>query len=256
MAVRVRLTLVGTGTISLSATRSCACHHVDAGEVQLLFDCGPGSGASLVRHGLDWWNITHIALTHFHHDHIGDLPTLIFAWRHARWDARTAPLTILGPAGTSALIDRWSLAIGDWLRNPGFPVTVVELPLETPTALSTEVTLASRAVPHTPESVAYSLDQAGRRLVFTGDMSVDASLGEWAAGCHTLLADCSFPDALPNPVHMTPKEVGVVAAAARPDRVVLTHLYPPAEDVDLAAEVHPHWPGPVVVGYDGLSLEI
>jgi ribonuclease BN (tRNA processing enzyme) len=252
----VRLTLVGTGSISLTPTRGCACYHVDAGDVRMLLDCGPGSGASLTRLGIDWWSITHIALTHFHLDHIADVPTLIFAFRHARWEPRTAPLTIIGPVGTAALFERWAAALGEWLRLPGFPLEVVDLPLEVPLTLGDGVTLTSRAVPHTPESVAYSVEHAGRRLVFTGDMSVDESLGTWAAGCHTLLADCSFPDALPNPVHMTPREVGVVATAAAPERVVLTHLYPPADDMDLAAEVAPHWAGPVIVGYDGLSLEI
>lgn len=251
----MRLSIIGSGTISLSPTRGCAAYLVDAGEARILLDCGPGAAHTMARHEMDWWGVTHIVLTHFHLDHIGDLPTLIFAWRHARLQARTEPLTVVGPLGTRELVDRWAAALGDWLRNPGFPLDIIEPPLETPFQLATDVVLTSRSVPHTAESVAYSLEHDGRRLVYTGDTGDDPSLGTWAAGCDLLLAECSLPDSMPVPIHLTPCQTAALATAAAPGMLVVTHMYPPLDGVDLCAELGALWAGPTVIGTDGLVLD-
>ncbi len=251
----MRLTIVGSGTISLSPTRGCAAYLVEAGDLRILLDVGPGAAHSMARHGMDWWGITHVVLSHFHLDHIGDLPTLIFAWRHARLEPRSAPLTIVGPAGTRDLLTRWAAALGDWLAVPGFPVEVVEISPELPVALTEGVLLTSRSVPHTAESVAYSLEHGGRRLVYTGDTGDDPSLAEWAAGCELLLAECSLPDSMPVPIHLTPSETAALAAAAAPGMLVVTHMYPPLEGIDLRAELGARWAGPTVIATDGLVLD-
>ncbi len=252
----MRLTVVGSGTISLSATRGCAAYLVQAGEQQILFDCGPGAAHTMARHGMDWWGVTHVVLTHFHLDHIGDLPTLIFAWRHARFEARTAPLTIIGPPGTIDLLKRWASALGEWLTTPGFPVEIIESALEAPCQLADGVVLHSRSVPHTAESVAYSLEHGGKRLVYTGDTGEDLSLGAWAAGCDLLLAECSLPDSMPVAIHLTPRQTAALAVRAAPGMLVVTHMYPPLEGIDLRAELGARWAGPTVIATDGLVLDL
>ena len=251
----MRLTVVGSGTISLSPTRGCAAYLIDAGAARILMDCGPGAAHTMARHDMDWWGVTHVVLTHFHLDHIGDLPTMIFAWRHARLEPRTAPLTIAGPPGTRELLTRWAAALGDWLQAPGFPLDVIEPALETPITIADGVTLTSRSVPHTAESVAYSIEHDGRRLVYTGDTGDDPSLGAWAAGCDLLLAECSLPDSMPVPIHLTPSQTAALAAAAAPGMLVVTHMYPPLEGIDLRAELGARWAGPTVIAADGLVLD-
>ncbi|MCC7055208.1 MAG: ribonuclease Z [Gemmatimonadaceae bacterium] len=251
----MRLTVIGSGTISLSPTRGCASYLLEAGDLRILLDCGPGSAHTMARHGIDWWGITHVVLSHWHLDHIGDLPTLVFAWRHARLEPRTAPLVIVGPAGTAALLGRWAEALGGWLAEPGFPLQVLEPGLEEPIDLGSGVTLTSRSVPHTAESVAYSVGHDGRRLVYTGDTGHDPSLGAWAAGCDLLLAECSLPDAMPVPIHLTPSETAVLATAAAPGMLVVTHMYPPLDGIDLRAELGARWTGPTVIATDGLVLD-
>ena len=251
----MRLTVIGSGTISLSPTRGCASYLLEAGELRLLLDVGPGAAHAMARRGMDWWGVTHVVLSHWHLDHIGDLPTLVFAWRHARLEPRTAPLTIIGPAGTRDLLTRWAAALGDWLQNPGFPLEIVETVLESPLDLGVGATITSRSVPHTPESVAYSFEHDGKRLVYTGDTGDDPSLGPWAAGCDLLLAECSLPDSMPVAIHLTPSETGALAAAVNPGMLVVTHMYPPLEGIDLRAELGARWAGPTVIATDGLVLD-
>jgi ribonuclease BN (tRNA processing enzyme) len=252
----VRLVTLGTGTISLTPGRACAGHHVEAGSVRLLLDCGSGVTHRMAEHGVDWQAITHVALTHFHTDHHGDWPTLVMAWKYGRLPGRTAPLVVVGPAGTDALLARLADAHGEWLRAPGFPIQVLEIAPDERLALGDGVTLAARKVPHTEESVAYSVERGGRRIVYTGDTGFDPALGEWAAGCDLLLCECSLPAAMAIPPHLTPEQCAELAAIAQPGHVALTHLYPPVEAVDPAAIVAVRYGGPLTVARDGWQIEI
>jgi ribonuclease BN (tRNA processing enzyme) len=247
----MRLTTIGTGTASLTPHRACAGHLVEAGAVRLLLDCGAGVAHRMSELALDWWGITHVALTHFHADHVADLPTLMFAWKNGRHPGRSAPLTLVGPPGTAALVARLAAALGAWMAAPPFPLAVVELPPGGVLELRDGVSLASRAVPHAPESVAYSIARGGRRIVYTGDTGWDPSLGEWATGCDVLLCECSLPAPLAIPQHLTPEQCGALAAIARPRLLALTHLYPQVLDVDIPALVRTRFAGDVAVAHDG-----
>lgn len=252
----MRLTTLGTGTIALAGDRVRAGHLVAAGPVRLLMDVGSGVVHRLAETGIDWWGITHVAITHFHVDHFGDLPSLIFAWKYARIPGRELPLTIVGPVGTQGLVERLAAAFGEWVSAPGFPLTVREITPDEPLELGPGVRLAAHPVPHTPESVAYSVEHDHRRLVYTGDTGIDAALGAWAAGCDLLLAECSLPARLAIPSHLTPERCGELAAAASPRRLVLTHFYPPVLDEDIPAIVGAQYGGPVTLAHDGWHIDI
>jgi ribonuclease BN (tRNA processing enzyme) len=252
----MRVVTLGTGTISLTPGRVCAGHLVEAGSVRLLLDCGSGVTHRLSAHGIDWMGITHVAITHFHTDHHGDLPTLVFAWKYGRIPGRSAPLTVIGPAGIRALLERLAAAHGDWLSTPGFPLQVYEIAPDERLALGDGVVLAARTVPHTEESVAYSVERGGRRVVYSGDTGFDITLGDWAIGCDLLVCECSLPAAMAIPTHLTPEQCAELAGRAQPGHLALTHLYPPVEDVDLAAVMAAHYDGPVTVAHDGWHIEI
>jgi ribonuclease BN (tRNA processing enzyme) len=252
----MRLTTLGTGTVALSPARVCAGHLLEAGAVRLLLDCGSGVTHRLAEHALSWWTITHVAFTHFHTDHVGDFATLMFAWKYGDRPGRSEPLTVIGPEGTAALLERLAEAHGNWLRDPGFPVVVSEIAPGGALDLGDGVTLSATKVPHTGESVAYSIGRGGRRVVYTGDTGYDPMLGEWARGADLLLSECSLPGSMGIPEHLTPEQCGALAAAALPQRLVLTHFYPPVERVDIRALVAAHYAGPISLASDGASFEI
>lgn len=252
----MRLTTLGTGTIALSPSRACAGYLVEQGVTRLLVDCGSGVTRRLAELALPWPDITHVALSHFHVDHHGDLPTLIFACRYGILPARRAPLAVIGPPGTVDLMARLAAAYGTWVLEPGFPLTVTEIAPETPLALGDGLVLEARPVPHTPESVAYCVSDGAHRLVYTGDTGFDPALAEWASGCDVLLCECSLPEALAIPEHLTPEQCGALAELVNPRHLVLTHLYPPVEDVDIPAAVAARYLGPLTVAHDGWQTDI
>lgn len=252
----MRLTTIGTGTVSPSPSRVCAGHLVAAGGLSVLLDCGSGVVHRLARAGVDWMAITHVAITHFHADHLSDLAFLIFAWRYGAEEPRVAPVDIIGPPGMDALLTRFAGAFGDWVREPGYEVRVHEAPPGALVDLGSEVRMSAFKVPHTEESVAYDVVHAGRRVVYTGDTGFDDGLGRWAAGCDLLLAECSLPDDREMSIHLTPRRCGELAALARPRTLVLTHFYPPVEQVDIRGIVRDSFDGPVVLAEDGWSMEI
>jgi ribonuclease BN (tRNA processing enzyme) len=251
----MRLTTLGTGTASPSA-RVNAGHLVEAGEVMLLLDCGSGIVHRMGETGVNWLGITHVAITHFHPDHTLDLTTLLFAWKYGTLPPRSAPVEILGPVGIAALIGSFAAIYGDTLRAPGFPLTVRELAPGERVDLGDGVALEAHKVPHTAESVAYSVERGGARLVFTGDTGFDTAVAEWAQGCDVLLCECSLPEQLAVPSHLTPAQVGVMAEVAEPKRLVLTHFYPPVLDEDIAEIIALRYSGEVIVAADGWTTEI
>jgi len=251
----MRLTTLGTGAASPS-TRVNAGHLVEAGAVKLLMDCGSGVVHRMGVVGADWLGITHVAITHFHPDHTLDLTTLLFAWKYGTLPPRTAPLTILGPVGIAELIERFAVLYGESVRSPGFPVTVRELSPGERVALADDVMLEAHKVPHTAESVAYCVERGGVRLVYTGDTGFDTPVAEWARGCDLLLAECSLPEQLAVPQHLTPAQVGAMAEIAEPARLVLTHFYPPVLEEDISGIISSRYSGTVVLATDGWSTDI
>ena len=252
----MRLVTIGTGTVALTAARVCAGHYVEAGTSRVLLDCGSGVTHRLAELGLPWRELTHVAITHYHLDHVADLATLIFAWKYGSLPGRSAPCVLIGPAGIATLLERLIAAFGDWLREPGFPLEVRGIALGEAVTLDDGTTLRATKVPHNDESVAYSIERGGRRIVYTGDTAYDPMLAEWARGADVLLCECSLPVAMAMPSHLTPEQCGALAAAALPRHLVLTHFYPPVERVDIRALVGAHYAGPVTLAVDGSTFEI
>jgi ribonuclease BN (tRNA processing enzyme) len=254
--VSLALVTVGTGTVTPHPMRTSAAHWVAADDVRLLLDCGAGTLHGLARCGLPWTDLTHVAITHFHQDHLGELPALLFAMKYGALAPRAAPLVLLGPAGFRDALARIAAAFGDWVTAPGWPLDVVEVAPGTPLTLAAEVSLAAHRTPHTPESLAYAVATSARRLVYTGDTGPSDALGDWAAGCDLLLAECSLPEAMALDIHLTPAGAGRLAARANAKSLVLTHLYPPVEAVDIVAEVRRSYAGPVTVAHDGARFDL
>lgn len=219
--------VVGCGTVVPEPDRACSAYWIESGPVKALLDCGPGSLQAMVRLGLPWQSITDLVLTHFHADHTGAVPGLMFA---LTWgllpDRRTHPLTVHGPVGTRQFFEAAASAFGTFMEDPGFEVQIRESRSADPVRLADGVLLRAHPTPHTPESRAVSVEFPGGAIAYTGDTGPSDSLPEFCAGSDLLVAECSLPDSHAIDTHLSPRSVAALAGAAAPGCLLLTHVYP------------------------------
>ena len=90
------VTLLGTGGTQPLPERALAALAVSVGGGTVLLDCGEGTQTALRRWGVSAYRLHTVLLTHYHGDHILGLPGLLLTLSSL---GRTAPLTVVGPAG-------------------------------------------------------------------------------------------------------------------------------------------------------------
>jgi ribonuclease BN (tRNA processing enzyme) len=251
------LTCIGTGTAVPEPDRVCSGFLLEGHGLRMLFDCGPGVVHAMARLGSDWQNITHLCLTHFHNDHIGDVPMLFFAWKHGMRPARSEPLTIFGPKGTKRKLVRMAKLFGDHISEPPFELRIHELDSGAEVRLNDVAEIRSQRTRHTDRSLAFRLEVSGRSFCYTGDTGYSDDVAKFAQAADVLLTECSLPDALAMDVHLTPSQVAAMARVALPRRLLVTHVYPQLDRAEVPLLVREGgWPAEVHVVRDGEKIEI
>lgn len=256
----VRVRILGAGTLVPDDAHRSACHLVegagagDAPDWKLLLDCGFGAVHGFSRFGIDPRRLTHLVLSHFHLDHVGDLAPLLFTYAHAPPQPRTTPFTLVGPPGLGKHLAGLAGIYGDFITSPSFPLEVVELPLEggweDPLG---RFVLRCAPTLHTPEAVAWRVEAASGGVVgYTGDTGPREEVGVFLSGSDLLIAECAFNDPSPWDGHLSPAGAARLAREALPGLLVLTHRYPDVDGADLPRQLREAgWKGPVAVASDG-----
>jgi len=249
-----RYVAVGTGTVVPEGDRGMSAHYLEAGSRRILLDCGPGTVQGLARHGLAWAELTDLCITHFHPDHVGALPGLLFSLKHAAGPTRTGrELVVRGPPGTRELFARLASALGDFMVDPGFPVRIREGEPGAEEEVGDGLRLATHATPHTEESRALRLEGRNLSVGYTGDTGPEPGLESFFSGVRLLVAECSLADDEVGDNHLSPTRVARLARGARPELLALTHIYPHVRGrSDVRALVRAAgWTGEVRVARDG-----
>src|ERR1044072_1906459 len=101
----MRLTILGSGTAVPNGERNSAGYFVDTANVKMMLDCGAGTVHALARYGVDWRRMTHLFISHFHLDHIGELASLFFAFRNVVGEERRESLTLIAPHGIEKILE-------------------------------------------------------------------------------------------------------------------------------------------------------
>jgi len=96
------LFFAGTAGSVPSARRGLPALLIRRGSARILIDCGEGTQRQLVR-SVGLTDVTDIFLTHLHADHWLGLPGMLKSFELRD---REKPLTVHGPPGTSALLER------------------------------------------------------------------------------------------------------------------------------------------------------
>jgi ribonuclease BN (tRNA processing enzyme) len=113
------------------------------------------------------------------------------------------------------------------------------------------------STPHTQESLGVRLtDDDGTTMVYTSDTGYSAGLAEFAREVDLLILECSFWRRKPTPKHLELDDAMRVAQLAEPCQLVLTHLYPEWDEIDIESKARELWSGKIIAAHDGLRLEI
>ena len=207
---------------------------------------------------LDWANLDAIWISHFHLDHMGGLAPFLFGIKWApQTQSRTKPLKIFGHEGLRDIVETVSESNNYGLLEQRFPVEIVEVTANANFEIVPGITATTLKTPHTKESLALGLkDDDSKLFVYTSDTGFSEDLGPFAKDAALLLMECSFRRNKPVQKHLELVDAMNLARECAPRKLVLTHLYPEWDEVDLVAEARALWSGETIEAQDGLRLEI
>ena len=270
MAVQV----LGSGGPRINRDRASTGYLVWlGGKGRVLVDAGGGTFLRFGQAGGRIEDLSLVAISHLHPDHVSDLPALLWLSNVARKE----PLPITGPAGGEVtpdfltflhrLFDEKSGAfplLGGTLRGAGSgvpldaksvepvkaePVTVFEQP---------GIKVTGLGVPHANvPSLAYRVQTTNGTVVFGIDQTgTNPHFVTFAQGADILVMHLTIGAGETGPLnslHASPSVVGQVASDAKVRQLVLSHIG--QFDLEAAvAEVKKSYSGQVVVGADLLCV--
>ena len=127
MAIKTNVTILGSGTVVPSLTRSACSFLVEHGPWNLLFDLGSGIMRCLLEVGATITWITHLFFSHLHPDHTGEFVSFLFVAKYLENRGRKTPLHAVGSRGFQSFYEKLQGAYGHWIvLEPGL-LEIVEL---------------------------------------------------------------------------------------------------------------------------------
>lgn len=215
----------------------------------------------MAQEALDWPNLDAIWISHLHLDHCGGLAPLLFGMKHAsQTQSRTKPLRIFACAGTRKLLDAIDDAHNYKLSSLPFPLDLIEISANDSAQSFVPVkdlTATTLSTPHRPESLALRLaDNRGTTIVYSSDTGFSEDVARFARHADLFVLECSFFRNKPIQTHLELVDAMRMAVLAEPRKVMLTHLYPEWDGVDLESEARKLWSGATMAARDGLRIVI
>lgn len=221
-----------------------------------MLDCGTGSVHALAQYDLPWQRMSHLFVSHFHVDHIGELASLLTAFRVGMSVERSEPLLISGPNGLDRVIEGLKTAFGKKLLDSRFSINVQMLEPGQTIDLGNDSKLSVAKTPHTIESLAARIESRGKSICYTGDTAYSEELADFFHKADVLVSECSYVEPGKGMRHLTVSEVARMATLAEVSRLVVSHFYFDVDETTLKEELRREYSGEVIVGRDGLPVEI
>ena len=264
-----RVVLLGTGTPNPDPERMGPAVAVISGDRVYIVDCGPGVVRRAAQAGIGMPQLTRAFLTHLHSDHTAGLPDLILTPPNS---GRREPLEIYGPPGTRAMTGHLLKAYkedfeirlhgGQPVEPRGFQATAHDVrPGEI--YRDEQVRVIAFAVPHGAwkHAYGYRFEARDKAIVISGDTTYSEALIAAAKGADILVHEVYSRKgwegrtqdwrAYHAAYHSSAPDVGRVAAAVRPKKLVLYHLLPMGQPpAGILEEIRTNYDGEVIYGTD------
>jgi len=248
---RLEACVIGSGTGIPNPRRRPPALVVRVKDHLLLFDCGAGTIWSLAEAGLDYRELDSLWFTHFHPDHTAGLVELLFAARSPVY-GREKPLLVGGANGLKDFFRRLHGVYGSWIELDSALLTIKEIEHTDITKIKLPFgMLSSLPMDHTKESLGYRLQSKdGLVFAYSGDTGYCGNLVALAREADLFFCECSFPKNFETKGHLTPEWAGRVAREADCKRLVLIHLYPLCDEIDVVAACRKEYAGEIVLAED------
>jgi len=224
----------------------------------LLFDSGAGTMRRLLEADTEIFDISFVFYSHFHPDHTGEFVPFIFANKYPDGARRQVPITLVAGKGFSTFYDKLKTAYGHWIELAPGLLNIVELNNNGYDSLSfDDFMVESIPVMHNDESIAYKITSSGgKSVVYSGDTDYSDNLITLSKDADLLICESALPDDLKVKGHLTPSSAGKIASLANVNQLVLTHLYPECDDVDIERECRKTYSGPLTIAEDLMKIEL
>jgi len=267
----IAVQILGSGGPRVNRDRASSSYllWIDA-QARILVDMGGGAFLRFGQAQAKLSDLSLIAISHLHPDHVSDLPALLWLSHQARKD----PLPIVGPSGNDVapdfptflgrLFDAKSGAfqvLGPTLgatqgeRGGGvrLDVGVVDVKKAEPSTVFDRqgVTVTAVGIPHgNLPTLAYRVQTRDVSIVFSSDQNgTNPRFVEFAKGANVLVMHLAIAAGATNPLHASPAVVGRVARDAGVGRLIVSHIG--QFDLDAAiAELKKFYTGPLTIGAD------
>ena len=254
----MKLVVLGSGTSVPHPQRAAAAFWLESESGLILLDCGADAAHRMAQENVDWPNLDVIWISHLHLDHCGGLASFLFGLKWAaQTQTRKKPLKIVGCQGIKNLLEAIDESNNYGLLALPFPVELDEVSDNSDFELMPGLRAQTFSTPHTRESIALRLTNNDQTIfVYTSDTGYSEELAAFAGGADLLLLECSFFSNKPTQKHLELAEAMRLAHIARPRCLVLTHLYPEWDGIDLESKARALWPGNTVAAFDGLRINV
>ncbi len=267
----VAVQILGSGGPAINRERASASYLLWVGpQAKMLVDTGGGAFFRFGQAQAKLGDLSMVAISHLHPDHISDLPALLWLSHQARKE----PLPIVGPSGNDVapdfptflgrLFDAKNGAfqvlgptLGATQGNAGggvrLDVGVVDVTKAEPSTVfdRQELTVTALGIPHgNLPTLAYRVQTRGVSIVFSSDQTgTNPRFIEFAKGANVLIMHLAIAAGANSPLHASPATVGRVAQAAGVGRLIVSHIG--QFDLDSAiAELKKVYTGPLTIGAD------
>ena len=267
----VAVQILGSGGPRTNGDRASASYLLWVGsQARLLVDTGGGAFVCFGQSGAKLSDLSLVAISHLHPDHVSDLPGLLWLSDQVRKDR----LPIVGPSGSDAtpsfstflsrLFDDKNGAfqvlggtLGGSQRNTAGGVRldpgVVDVTKADPSKVFDRqgLTVTALGIPHGPiPTLAYRVETRDVSVVFSSDQTgTNPRFIEFARGANVLIMHMAIAVGATSPLHASPAVVGRIAQEAGVGRLIVSHIG--LFDVDAAiAELKKFYTGALTVGAD------
>jgi ribonuclease BN (tRNA processing enzyme) len=266
--------VLGSGGPEMQDKRAATSYLIwDHDTARVIVDAGGGSALRFGESGAQMSQLDVVLFSHFHNDHSGDFPSLVFSsW----FEDRKRPLPVYGPPGnefmpstTEFVRDLFSEPHGAWrylsdLVEPGTQGSYTLEPHDVEAGSkpvlvlrnSDMVAYAVRVIHGGFPALAWRVEMSGKRIVFSGDTNGEGDgLTQLALNADLFVAHNAVPEGatgVERRLHMPPSVIGMTAANAHVKRLVLSHrmLRTLGRENETQAEIKRYFSGPIVFSND------